>query len=586
VKRLAVLAALLAFAAGALAQPYPARPITLVVPYTPGTGIDIIARTVGPKLTERWGQPVVVENKPGASGNIGAGVVAKAPADGYTMMVTVNTFTITPALYASLPYDPVKDFTVVGGAATGNLALVANAAAGIKDLKELVAASKARQLNYSSPGNGTPQHLAMEVLKQRLHFEALHVPYKGAAQALTDLLGGQVQLAVLPVHTALPHAKAGRIHVIAVSGERRSVLAPDLPSFADLGLKNLGLDLYFWLAGPAGLPQDVAQKWTHELASILALPDVRETFLRQGMVPNAAPPDQQAGEIAADVVRWRKFISDNNSGAVPLAEVLLRGRRERRQLRDIARVVLDDDGRLQVLGDALDPLERGDRLGAVVVEAGHAVALVVLVEVRRIAEQYDRPLLLQPHEQRLVTRRMARRAQHHHRAVAEHVLVGGLRLDLAGAAEPVLEARDVRARHGLGRGERLPFLLADEQRRVRHRVQLAGVVGVEMADADILHLLGLDLELRELLAERDLRRIRIGAGQVARVPDHVVVAVLDHVAAESERHLRLGVGVRVAEAPLVVEAVAAVEARERDFRRLGKGPGARHGGAERRAQQA
>jgi tripartite-type tricarboxylate transporter receptor subunit TctC len=228
------------------------------------------------------------------------------------MMVTVNTFTITPALYASLPYDPVKDFTVVGGAATGNLALVANAAAGIKDLKELVAAAKSRQLSYSSPGNGTPQHLAMEVLKQRLHFEALHVPYKGAAQALTDLLGGQVQLGVLPVHTALPHAKAGKIAVIAVSGERRSVLAPDLPSFADLGLKNLGLDLYFWLAGPAGLPQEVAQKWTHELAGILALPDVRDTFLRQGMVPNAAPPDQQASEIARDVVRWRKFISENN----------------------------------------------------------------------------------------------------------------------------------------------------------------------------------------------------------------------------------------------------------------------------------
>ncbi len=300
----------LLFSLTAWAQPYPSRPITLVVPYTPGTGIDIIARTVGPKLTERWGQPIVVENKPGASGNIGAGVVAKAAPDGYTMMVTVNTFAITPALFPSLPYDPVKDFTVVSGAATGNLALVAHPGVGIKDLKSLVAVAKSRQLNYSSPGNGTPQHLAMEVIKQRLGFDALHVPYKGAAQALTDLLGGQVQLGVLPVHTALPHAKAGRLNVIAVSGERRSVLAPDLPSFADLGLKNLGLDLYFWIAGPAGLPQDVAQKWTHELSAILALPDVRETFLRQGMVPNALPPAQQSEEIAADVGRWKKFIAD------------------------------------------------------------------------------------------------------------------------------------------------------------------------------------------------------------------------------------------------------------------------------------
>jgi len=304
-------AAAVLFSSVAAAQ-YPTRPITLVVPYTPGTGIDIIARTVGPKLTERWGQPVVVENKPGASGNIGAAVVAKAAPDGYTMMVTVNTFAITPALYASIPYDPVKDFTVVCGAATGNLALVANPAAGIKDLKDLVAVAKARPLSYSSPGNGTPQHLAMEVLKQRLGFNALHVPYKGAAQALTDLLGGQVQLAVLPVHTALPHSKAGRLNVIAVSGERRSVLAPDLPSFADLGLKNLGLDLYFWLAGPAGLPQDVAQKWTQELGAILALPDVRDALLKQGMVPNALAPGEQAEEIARDVGRWKKFISETN----------------------------------------------------------------------------------------------------------------------------------------------------------------------------------------------------------------------------------------------------------------------------------
>ncbi len=302
--------AALAFSAAALAQGYPSRPITLVVPYTPGTGIDIIARTVGPKLTERWGQPVVVENKPGASGNIGANIVAKAAPDGYTMMVTVNTFAITPALFPSIPYDPIKDFTVVGGAATGNLALVANPVTGIHDLKGLVATAKAQQLNYASPGNGTPQHLAMEVLKQRVGFNALHIPYKGSAGAISDLLGGQVQLAVLPVHTVIPLAKSGRLNVIAVSGERRSVLAPDLPSFADLGVPNLGLDLYFWIAGPAGLPQDIAQKWTQELASILQLPDVRDTFIRQGMVPNALPPAEQAREIAADVARWKKFIAD------------------------------------------------------------------------------------------------------------------------------------------------------------------------------------------------------------------------------------------------------------------------------------
>jgi tripartite-type tricarboxylate transporter receptor subunit TctC len=293
------------------AQTYPSRPITLVVPYTPGTGIDIIARTVGPKISERWGQPVVVDNKPGASGNIGAALVAKAAPDGYTLMVTVNTFTITPALYANIQYDPIKDFTTIGRVTNGNVALVTNSSAlPVKTLDELVAAAKTRKLNYSSPGNGTPQHLAIELLKQRLKIDVLHVPYKGAAGALTDLLGGQVQLAVLPVHTALPHAKAGKLNVIAVSGERRSVLAPDSPSFAELGLKNLDIDLYFWFAGPAGLPREFVQKWNQELAAVLALPDVRETFTKQGMVPAHSSPDEIARQIAADVQRWKKFIAE------------------------------------------------------------------------------------------------------------------------------------------------------------------------------------------------------------------------------------------------------------------------------------
>ena len=310
-KTLLLVIAALAIPLAASAQPYPSRPITLVVPYTPGTGIDIIARTVGPKISERWGQPVVVDNKPGASGNIGAALVAKAAPDGYTLMVTVNTFTITPALYSNLQYDPVKDFTTIARATNGNIALVTNASAlPVKTLDELVAAAKSRKLNYSSPGNGTPQHLAVELLKQRLKIDVLHVPYKGAAGALTDLLGGQVQLAVLPVHTALPHAKAGKLNVIAVSGERRSVLAPDSPSFGELGLKNLDIDLYFWFAGPAGLPRDIVMKWNQELEQILALPDVRETFTKQGMVPAHSSPEDLYRQIAADVQRWKKFIAE------------------------------------------------------------------------------------------------------------------------------------------------------------------------------------------------------------------------------------------------------------------------------------
>ena len=306
---LALALALVAF--DVAAQSYPSRPITLVVPYTPGTGIDIIARTVAPRLTERWKEPVIVDNKPGASGNIGAAIVAKAPPDGYTMMVTVNTFTITPALYKSIPYDPVKDFAPVGRVANGNVALVTNPAVlPVKNLEELKAAARTRKLNYSSPGNGTPQHLAVELLKQRLGIDILHVPYKGAAQALTDLLGGQVQLAVLPVHTALPHARAGKLTVIAVSGERRSVLAPDSPSFAELGLANLDIDLYFWIAGPAGLPPEIVQKWNQEIASILSAPAVRETLMKQGMVPAPGSPDEISAQIRNDIERWSKFIRE------------------------------------------------------------------------------------------------------------------------------------------------------------------------------------------------------------------------------------------------------------------------------------
>jgi len=309
VKRVLLTLAIFALSNCVVAQPYPTRPITLVVPYTPGTGIDIIARVVGPKLAERWGQPVVVENKPGASGNIGAGYVAKAPADGYTLMVTLNTFAITPALYASLPYDPVKDFAVTGEVARGNLALVSNPSLQVKNLRELAAAAKTQKLSYASPGNGTPQHLAMEVLKQRLGMDILHVPYKGSAQALTDLLGGQVQLMVLPVHTVLPQAKAGKLNLIAVSGEQRSPLAPDAPSFAELGVKNLDIDLYYWIAGPAGLPRDIVQKWNREARAILALPDVRDTLLKQGMVPVSGAPEEAERTIANDIARWKKFIA-------------------------------------------------------------------------------------------------------------------------------------------------------------------------------------------------------------------------------------------------------------------------------------
>ena len=300
-------------ASSAHAQTWPQRPVTLVVPYAPGTGIDIIARTLSPKLAERLGQGVIVDNKPGASGNLGADFVAKAPPNGHTLMITVNTFVITPALYKNLPYDPVNDFTVMGKLATGNLALVVNPTVlPVKTLDELVAWVKARpgKVNYGTPGNGTPQHLGIELMKQRLGLDIVHVPYKNAQAANTDLIGGQVHLAVLPVHTALPFAKAGRLNVIAVSGESRSVLAPDQPSFAELNLKNLDIDLYYWIAGPANTPREITARVNREVAAILALPDVRETLLKQGLIPSTSTPEDIGTRIRDDIGRWKKFISE------------------------------------------------------------------------------------------------------------------------------------------------------------------------------------------------------------------------------------------------------------------------------------
>ncbi|HEY4371925.1 MAG TPA: tripartite tricarboxylate transporter substrate binding protein [Burkholderiales bacterium] len=309
-----IAAGMLAASAGVFAQAYPSRPITFVVPYSPGTGIDIVARTVGPRLSQKLGQTIVVDNRPGASGNIGADFVAKAKPDGYTVMVNVNTFTITPSLYKNVPYDPVKDFATITEAARGNISLVAFPGTGVKTLPEFVAKAKAEpgKLTYSSPGSGTPQHLAMEVLKQRLGLNIQHIPYKGAAGATTDLLGGQVQFSILPVHTALPHARAGKLNLIAVSGEKRTPLAPDVPTFGELGQKNLGLDLYFWFAAPAGTPPDVVATLNRDIGAILAMPEVRETMMKQGMVPEASTPEHIADEIKSDLARWKKFIAETH----------------------------------------------------------------------------------------------------------------------------------------------------------------------------------------------------------------------------------------------------------------------------------
>lgn len=292
-------------------QAYPAKTIRIIVPFTPGTGIDILARAVGPKLNERWTQPVVVENRPGASGNIGTDAVAKSTPDGYTLMVTANTFAITPAV-ARTPFDPVRDFTPVSQMAIGTLALAVHPSLPVDSVAGLVKLAKARpgELNYASPGSGTPQHMAAELFKLVAGIKIVHVPYKGSAGAVTDLIGGHVPVMFLPMHTALPHVQAGKLRVLAQSGAKRSAVAPKYPTFDEAGLRGVNVGFWYGMLGPAGMPQDIVSKLNSEIVAILRLAEVRDSLARQGLDPVTSTPEQFAELIRTDLARWRRVVAD------------------------------------------------------------------------------------------------------------------------------------------------------------------------------------------------------------------------------------------------------------------------------------
>jgi tripartite-type tricarboxylate transporter receptor subunit TctC len=304
------LAALALPTTGTAETAWPAKPIKIIVPFTPGTGIDVLARTLGQKLSERLGQPVVVDNKPGASGNIGTGGVATSAPDGYTLLMTVNTFVINPSLYKSVPYDPVKSFVPVAPAAVGALTFAVHPSFPAKTLADAVKLFKANpgKYSYASPGSGTPQHLAMELFKLNTGTDILHVPYKGSAGAITDLLGGEVQVMVLPVHSALTHAKAGRIRMLAVAQDKRAPIAPDVPTFAEQGVTNSNVDLWYGLMAPTGTPAAVVDKLNGEVNAILAMPDVREALDKQGMIPTPGKPEALGTLVKNDFARWAEVI--------------------------------------------------------------------------------------------------------------------------------------------------------------------------------------------------------------------------------------------------------------------------------------
>jgi tripartite-type tricarboxylate transporter receptor subunit TctC len=310
-------AALSAPAANAQTPAYPAKPIRIIVPFTPGTGMDILARSAGLKLSEHWGQGVVIDNRPGASGNIGNELVAKSPADGYTLMVTANTFVITPALSRSLPFDAVRDFTPVTEMAIGTMALAVHPSLPANSVAALVKLAQARpgEINYASPGAGTPQHMAGELFKLVTGTKMVHVPYKGSAGAVTDLLGGQVPVMFLPLHTALPYAQAGRLRVLAQSGTHRSTVGPDYPTFDEAGVRGVDVDFWYGMLAPANLPRDIVTKLNTEIAAILRVPEMRDSLRRQGLEPVTGTPEQFAQLIRADLAKWARVVIDAHIAA-------------------------------------------------------------------------------------------------------------------------------------------------------------------------------------------------------------------------------------------------------------------------------
>ncbi len=301
----------------AQAQTWPAQSIRLIVPFTPGTGMDTIARAVSPKLSERLGQPVVVQNMPGASGNIGADAVAKAGADGYTLLMGANTMLMASQLYKQVPFDPVKDFAPVSMAAYGTLMLVANPKTGIKTMQELITRAKAKpgSINYGSPGIGTPHHMAMELFKAQTQLFMLHVPYRGTAGYTQDLLSGELMVGFLPVHVAQGFVNSGRLTALAVGSPKRHPAAPTVPTIEELGGKGVEVDMWYAFFAPGKTPPAVVNRLNAEITAILKLPEVRDVLVRAGLDANGSTPDELNTLVLKDYPRWGNVIRRNGISA-------------------------------------------------------------------------------------------------------------------------------------------------------------------------------------------------------------------------------------------------------------------------------
>jgi tripartite-type tricarboxylate transporter receptor subunit TctC len=298
-------------AAQAFAQGYPAKPLKMIIPYPPGGGNDTLGRLFAAKLGDRLGQPVVVENRPGAGTLIGTELAAKSPADGYTILLSsIATHALSPNLYAKVPYDPVKDFAPITLLGIAPTVLVVPADLPAKDLAELVAAAKAKPggLAYASGGNGTPPHINGEVFKSVAGVDLLHVPYKGGGPALVDLMAGRVQVMLDTAASAMPHVRSGKLRALAITGARRSPEYPDIPTFAEAGLPGYDTNAWYSMHAPAGTPPEIVRRLNAELVASLKDPDVQARFKQLTTEPVGNTPEEFAAFVKAELDKYARVI--------------------------------------------------------------------------------------------------------------------------------------------------------------------------------------------------------------------------------------------------------------------------------------
>ena len=308
------LAAGVVFAAGqdgAAAQAYPNRPVRMVVPFPAGAGVDIVARMIGIPLTEAWGQPVVIDNRPGAGGTIACELAAKAAPDGYTLLIgNVSTIAMAPSLYKKVNYDPIRSFAPITLVDTSANVLVVHPSVPVTTTQAFIALAKSKpgQINYASAGSGTSPHLAAELFKSMAGVNIVHVPYKGSPQALTDLLGGQTQLMFASLVSALPHIRQNRLRALGVTSVQRAAALPDTPTIGESGLLVYDVSVWMGIVAPAGTPPEIVARIHREIARIVQSPDIRERLAAQGLEAATNTPAEFSAYIEAEVAKWGRVI--------------------------------------------------------------------------------------------------------------------------------------------------------------------------------------------------------------------------------------------------------------------------------------